>query len=66
LVHRPKHGTAALGAGADRDEGTILATAQPLDADYLGAKVGQECRAERAGDITPEIEHADAFEHTGQ
>ena len=52
--------------GQDRDERAILAAAQPLDADHLGAEIGQECRAERACDVTPEIEHANAFQHTGQ
>ena len=65
-VHRQKHRAPALGPGADRDEGAILAAAQPLDADHLGAEIGQECRAERACDVTPEIQHANAFEHTGQ
>ena len=65
-VHREKHGTATLGPRADWDEWTVFATTNPLDANHLGSEVGQQCRAKRPCDVTPEIEHANAFEHAGQ
>ena len=64
--NRQEHRTAARGPGTDRDEGAILAAAEPLDANHVGPEVGQECGAERACDVSPEIEDANAFQHTGQ
>ena len=64
-VHRQEHRAAALGAGADRDEAAVLAAAEPLDADHLGAEIAEQRRAERPGDVAAEIENANAVEHTG-
>src|SRR6202040_671336 len=68
-VHREKHRAAAGerlggGSGADRDHAAILAAADPLDADHLGTEIAQQCGAERSRDVAPEIEDANAFEHT--
>src|ERR1700738_3947863 len=46
-VHRQEHRAAALVPGADRDEEAVLATADPLDADHLGAEIAQQRGAER-------------------
>ena len=54
------------GAGADRDERAVLAAADPLDADHLGAEIAEQRGAERPGDIAAEIENADAVEYAGQ
>src|SRR6266403_1903913 len=50
--------------GADRDHPTILPAADPLDADHLGAEIAEQRGAERSRDIAPEIEDANAVEHT--
>src|SRR5207302_10915523 len=68
-VHRQEHRAAAshrfIGwPGADRDQAAILAAADPLDADNLGAEIAEERRAERPRDIAPEIENADSPQDT--
>ena len=65
-IHRQEHGTAALRPGADGDELAVFATTNPFDVDHLGTEIGQKCRTERAGNVTPEIEHANAFEDARQ
>jgi hypothetical protein len=52
------------GPGADWDHAAILSAANPLDADHLGAEIAQQRGAERSRDVTPEIEDANAVEHT--
>jgi hypothetical protein len=36
----------------------------PLDADHLGAEIAEQRGAERSRDVAPEIEDANAVEHT--
>ena len=43
----------------------VLAAAHPLDADHLGAEIAEQRGAKRPGDVAPEIEDANAVEHTG-
>src|SRR6266851_2712061 len=64
-VHREEHRAAALGSSANRDEGAVLAAADPLDADHLGTEIAQQRGAERPRDIAAEIEDANPVEHTG-
>src|SRR5215471_19613617 len=56
-VHREKHRTATLWPGADRDEWSVFATTDPLDANHLGAKVSQQRGTKGSSDITPKIEN---------
>ena len=52
-----------LRPGADRDQAAVLAAADPLDADHLGAEVAEQCGAERPGDVAPEIENPQPVQH---
>ena len=49
----------------DRLYPSVLAAAQLLDADHVGAEVGQQRGAERPRDVAAEVEHAHARQHAG-
>jgi hypothetical protein len=53
----------AGGPRPDRDHAAILA-ADPLDPDHFGAEIAEQCGAERACYVAPEIEDANAVQHT--
>ncbi len=54
----------ALAGLGDRRLKAILAALALFDADHLGAVLRHQHRAIRSGDISSEVEHTDAFEHT--
>ena len=62
-VHDQVEGAHAV--RADRRDPAVLAAASPLDADDVGAEIGQERGAVRPGDVAPEVEDADPRENVG-
>jgi hypothetical protein len=54
------HVQAAFAAGGQRQQAAVFAATDLVDADHVGAVVGQQRAAKRAGDEAPEVEHADA------
>ena len=51
---------------AHRRDPAVLAAADPLDADDVGAEVGQERRTVRPGDVATEVENPGARENAAQ
>ena len=49
--------------GHGQDE-PILAAAHAVDADHVGAEIGQQGGAERSRDVAAQVQNLDALEHT--
>ena len=63
FVAAPLHETGTIAAFGNRSRPAVFAAIDLFDADHVGTEIGEQRRAERAGNVAAEIENANAFEH---
>jgi hypothetical protein len=63
LVAARLHEQSPVTLRRDGRQVAVLAALHALDADHIGAQIRQQRGAERAGDIAPEIQHPNSFQH---